>query len=200
MTVAVPPRQSEHPVEPLFLERWSPRAFTSEEIPQAELNSIFEAARWAPSSFNSQPWRFLYARRGTPAFDTFLSLLVPFNQQWAQNAAVLVFVVSARSFVRPGTSEPVPARSHSFDTGAAWANLALQATKLGWRAHGMGGFDVEKARTELKVPEDYEVEIAVALGRRGDKSLLPESFYKGETPSGRRPLAETVFEGAFPTA
>lgn len=198
MTIAVAPRQNEHPVEPLFLERWSPRAFTGEELPATELKSIFEAARWAPSSFNSQPWRFLYARRGTPDFATFLGLLNPFNQQWAQHAAVLIIAVSARTFVRPGTSDVIVARSHSFDTGAAWANLALQATKLGWHAHGIGGFDVEKTRTDLKVPDDYEVEIAIALGRRGDKSLLPESFHKGETPSGRRPLAETVFEGAFP--
>lgn len=200
MTIAVAPRQNEHPVEPLFLERWSPRAFTGEELPPAELKSIFEAARWAPSSFNSQPWRFLYARRGTPEFATFLGLLNPFNQQWAQHAAVLIIAVSARTFVRPGTSDVIVARTHSFDTGAAWASLALQATRLGWHAHGIGGFDVEKARTELKVPDDYEVEIAIALGRRGDKSLLPESFHKGETPSGRRPLNETVFEGAFPAA
>jgi nitroreductase len=199
MTVAVTPRQAEHPVDPLFIDRWSPRAFTGEEIPPAELNSLFEAARWAPSSFNSQPWRFLYARRGTPQFDTFLGLLNPYNQQWAKNAAALIIAVSAKSFVRPGTTEVLAARSHSFDTGAAWANLALQATKLGWHAHGIGGFEVDKARTELKVPDDYAVEAAIAIGRRGDKSILPESFHKGETPNGRRPIAETAFEGAFPT-
>ena len=197
MTVAVAPRQSEHPVEPLFLERWSPRAFTGEEIPQAELNSIFEAARWAPSSFNSQPWRFLYARRGTPAFDTFLSLLVPFNQQWAQNAAVLVFVVSARSFVRPGTSEPVPARSHSFDAGAAWANLALQATKLGWHAHGMGGIDRAKLMDALGIPDGFRVEAAAAIGKIAPKDILPEDLMKREVPSTRKPVAEFVSEGRF---
>lgn len=198
MTIAVPPRQAEHPVDALFLERWSPRAFTGEEIPPAELNSLFEAARWAPSSYNSQPWRFLYARRGTPAFDTFLDLLNPYNQSWAKNAAVLVIAVSARTFVRPGTTEVVVARSHSFDTGAAWANLALQASRLGWHAHGIGGFDVEKTRTALKVPDDFEVEAAIAIGRRGDKSILPESFHKGEAPNGRRPVAQTAFEGSFP--
>lgn len=198
MTIAVNPRQSEHPVEPIFLERWSPRAFTGEEIPQAELNSIFEAARWAPSSYNSQPWRFLYARRGTAHFDTFLGLLNPFNQQWAKNASVIIIAVSARSFVRPGTTEVLQSRTHSFDTGAAWGNLALQASKLGWHAHGIGGFDVEKTRTELKVPDEYEVEIAIALGRRGEKTVLPENFHGGETPNGRRPLKETAFEGAFP--
>lgn len=200
MTIAVNPRQAEHPVEPFFLERWSPRAFTGEEIAPAELNSLFEAARWAPSSYNSQPWRFLYARRGTPQFETFLGLLNPFNQQWAKQAAVLIIVVSAKSFVRPGSTEVIAARSHSFDAGAAWANLALQASRLGWHAHGIGGFDPERTRTELNVPDDYAVEIAIAVGRRGDKSLLPENFHAGETPNGRRPLAETAFEGAFPAA
>lgn len=200
MTIAVNPRQSEHPVEPIFLERWSPRAFTGEEIPQAELDSIFEAARWAPSSYNSQPWRFLYAKRGTAHFDTFLGLLNPFNQQWAKNASVIIIAVSARSFVRPGTTEVLQSRTHSFDTGAAWANLALQASKLGWHAHGIGGFDVEKTRTELKVPDDYEVEIAIALGRRGEKTILPENFHGGETPNDRRPLKDSAFEGAFPQA
>lgn len=200
MTIAVLPRQAEHPVEPIFLDRWSPRAFTGEEIAQAELNSLFEAARWAPSSYNSQPWRFLYARRGTAAFETFLGLLNPFNQQWAKNAAVLIIALSAESFVRPGSAEVIASRSHSFDTGAAWANLALQAGKLGWHAHGIGGFDPEKARTELKVPDGYTVEIAIAVGRQGDKTLLPESFHGGETPSSRRPIGETAFEGAFPAA
>ncbi|MFH3481463.1 nitroreductase family protein [Xanthobacter variabilis] len=200
MTIAVTPRQAEHPIEPLFLDRWSPRAFTGEEIPQGELNAVFEAARWAPSSFNSQPWRFLYARRGTPEFETFLGLLIPYNQQWAKNAAVLIIALSARTFVRPGTTEAQPARNHSFDTGAAWGSLALQATKLGWHAHGIGGFDVEKTRSELKVPDDYEIEAAIAIGRHGDKSILPESFHKGESPNGRRPITETAFEGAFPKA
>lgn len=198
MTVAVTPRQSEHKVEPIFVERWSPRAFTGEDISQQELNSLFEAARWAPSSYNSQPWRFLYARRGTPAFDTFLDLLIPYNQQWAKNAAALIVVLSARTFVRPGTTEVLAAPNHSFDAGAAWANLALQASALGWHAHGIGGFDAQKARTALHVPDDYDVEIAVAVGRRGDKSLLPDHFHAGETPNGRRPVSETAFEGAFP--
>ncbi len=200
MTIAVPPRQPDHPVEPLFVERWSPRAFTGEEISEAELATIFEAARWAPSSYNSQPWRFLYARRGTPLFDTFFGLLSAYNQQWAANATVLIVAVSARTFLKPGTSEVLVSRSHSFDTGAAWANLALQATRLGWHAHGIGGFDAEQARAVLGVPVDHDVEAAIAIGRRGDKALLPESFHKGESPNGRRPLSETVFEGGFPAA
>lgn len=200
MTIAVNPRQAEHPVDPIFVERWSPRAFTGEEISQADLDSLFEAARWAPSSYNSQPWRFLYARRGTPVFETFLGLLNPYNQQWAKNAAVIIIALSARTFVRPGTTEVLVSRSHGFDTGAAWANLALQASKLGWHAHGIGGFDVERSRTELKVPDDFEVQAAIAVGRRGDKSILPESFHGGETPNGRRPVKETAFEGAFPAA
>ncbi|MFG1283027.1 nitroreductase family protein [Xanthobacter autotrophicus] len=198
MTIAVNPRQAEHPVDPIFIERWSPRAFTGEEISRADLDTLFEAARWAPSSYNSQPWRFLYALRGTEAFVKFLGLLSTYNQQWAKNAAALIVAVSARTFVRPGTSEVLVSRSHAFDTGAAWANLGLQATRLGWHAHGIGGFDVERARVELKVPDDFEVQAVIAIGRRGDKSILPENFHGGETPNGRRPVKETAFEGAFP--
>ncbi|WP_207484306.1 nitroreductase family protein [Arenibaculum pallidiluteum] len=191
-------RRADHPVDPIFLERWSPRAFTGEEIPRGELDTIFEAARWAPSAYNAQPWRFLYARRNTEAFATFLDLLIEYNQRWAKNAAVLIVAVSAKTFVRPGRGEVVSVRTHSFDTGAAWANLALQATRLGWHAHGMSGFDAERARSVLNVPDDHHVDAAIAIGRHGDKSILPESYHAGEAPSGRRPIGETFFEGGFP--
>jgi len=193
-------RIPDHPIESLFLDRWSPRAFTSEEISDADLNSIFEAARWAPSTYNSQPWRFLFARRTSPSWGQFLGLLNEWNQGWAKNAAVIIVAVSKKTFSRPGSDEVQSSRSHSFDTGAAWANLALQATKLGWHAHGIGGFDADRARTELNIPEDYHVEAAITIGRRGDKSILPASFHGGEVPSGRIPVGEFTFEGGFPAA
>ena len=191
------PRQPEHPVEQLILDRWSPRAFTGEEMPVAALMSLLEAARWAPSSYNSQPWRFLYARRGTAHWDKFLGLLIPFNQSWAKDAAVLIILVSNSTMLPPGAEKPVPSHSHSMDAGAAWENLALQATKDGWHAHGMVGFDIDRAFAELNVPAGYRVEQAIAIGRKGDKSLLPEGLQAREAPSGRLTVAEIAFEGGF---
>jgi nitroreductase len=189
-------RVADYPIEPFFLERWSPRAFTGEAMPDADLKTIFEAARWAPSSFNAQPWRFIYARRDTPAFATFEGLLSEFNRSWAKNAAVLAVIVSKKT-ITVGQNEPRASRSHSFDAGAAWAYFALQASLLGYGTHGMGGFDHARAAVELNVPDDYRVEIAVALGRSGDRSLLPESVAARETPNGRNPQKDFVFEGKF---
>ncbi len=191
-------RTADHPIDKLFLERWSPRAFTGEAIPEAELATIFEAARWAPSSYNSQPWRFLYARRDTPAWEHFLSLLIEFNRSWSKEAAALVILVSKQTMLVGG--KEVPSYSHSFDAGAAWQSLALQATLLGWAVHGMVGFDKERAATELNVPADYRVEAAIAIGRKGDPSLLPEGVRAREVPSPRNPLSSLVFEGGFPPA
>jgi nitroreductase len=191
-------RTADHPIAPLFLERWSPRAFNGEAIPDQVLLTLLEAARWAPSSYNSQPWRFLYSKRGSHSWLKFLALLSARNQSWAKNAAALLIVVSKQTFVPPGQQQPVVSRTHSFDTGAAWANLALQASLAGWHTHAMAGFDVDRARTTLNVPDDYRVEAAVAIGRLGDKSSLPEAFRALENPNGRRPLSESVLEGGFP--
>jgi nitroreductase len=190
-------RTADHEIEPLILQRWSPRAFTGEPIPETELARIFEAARWAPSSSNAQPWRFLYAHRDTPRWPVFLGLLSQTNQVWAQHAAVLIVAVSKTTLRRAGRNEDVPSHSHSFDCGAAWANLALQSIAMGWHAHGMGGFDMPRATTELNVPADYRVEAAIAIGRRGDKSLLPEALQAREAPNGREPISFFAFEGGF---
>ena len=146
-------RTSDHEIDPIFLERWSPRAFTGEAMPEAELMRIFEAARWAPSSYNSQPWRFVYARRDTPHWEPMLSLLNEFNQSWAKNAAVLIVAASNSLMLPPGAEKPVPSHSHSFDAGSAWGYLALEATRLGWYAHGMVGFDMQRAFAELDFPK-----------------------------------------------
>ena len=189
-------RTADHPIDPLFLERWSPRAFSGEAIPVAELMTIFEAARWAPSSYNSQPWRFIYARRDTPAWSVLLGLLNPFNQSWAKDGAALAVLVSSETMTPPGGTT-MPAYSHSLDAGAAWGSLALQATRMGWHAHGMVGFDIPRAAVELAVPEGFRVEMALVIGRIGDKSTLPEGLQAREMPSPRMPLAETLFEGKF---
>lgn len=197
MTAAT--RIPEHAIEPLFYERWSPRAFTAEAVPEKVLLGLIEAARWAPSSMNLQPWRFVYARRGTPAFERFLSTLAPGNQLWAARAAALVAVVSHELSIAPagGGDAPARSRSHAFDAGAAWAHLALQAHLWGWGTHAMGGFDPVAARDVLRVPEGWRVEVFVAIGRPGDPATLPDWARAREKPSGRKPLAEILREGTF---
>ena len=196
MTEALP-RASNYAIDPMFIERWSPRAFTGEPIAETELLTLIEAARWAPSSYNSQPWRFLYARCGTPAFAKFLDLLVPFNQSWAKTASALIFVVSNSMMRTAGSDQDVPSRTHSFDAGAAWMSLALQAFRSGWHTHGMAGFDADRAFAELNVPEGYRVEAAIAVGRRADKSILPEGLQAREAPNDRQPLSAIAIEGGF---
>jgi nitroreductase len=184
-------------VVPLIVERSSPRAYDASEMPQADLDVILEAAGLAPSAHNYQPWRFLYAHRADEAlFAKFLSPLVEFNQMWASKASVLVFVISDENMTNNETSNPN--HSHSFDAGAAWALLALQATALGYRAHGMTGVDFEKAREVLDVPAGFRIEAAVAIGRQAPAEVLPERMRGGEAPSGRKPVSELAFEGTFP--
>lgn len=189
-------RQSTYSINPLILHRWSPRAMSGESIADEELMALFEAARWAPSSYNSQPWRFIYAKRGTEHWDRFYQLLVEFNQQWTKHAAVLVVVLSKRTFEHNAKYS----ETHRFDTGAAWENLALEASSRGLIAHGMQGFDYEKARKELAVPDDYDIEAMIAVGKLGKKEDLPEEMQKMETPSDRKPLSEIIMEGRFKNA
>ncbi|MGE0009472.1 MAG: nitroreductase family protein [Candidatus Babeliales bacterium] len=185
-------RQCAYPIESLLLHRWSPRAFSGELLSDQELMQLFEAARWAPSSSNNQPWRFVYAKRGTPAWDTFFNLLVDFNKKWSHNAAVLMVILS-----KDVTDSQRPNRTHSFDTGAAWQNLALQAASMGLIAHGMGGFDYAKAKEVLNIPDGYTVEAMVALGKPGAIENLPEEMRARETPSTRKPVETFAYEGQF---
>jgi nitroreductase len=190
-------RTPNHPVDPIFLERWSPRAFTGESIPEAELLTIFEAARWAPSSNNSQPWRFVYALRDTPDWDVFFDLLSEGNKGWAKNAAALIIVASKITMQIPGKDLPVESYSHSFDTGAAWGYLALQASISGWAAHGMIGFDLPRAAQALGIPAGYRVEAAIAIGRKADPVTLPEAQRSREVPNGRTPIETLIKVGKF---
>lgn len=187
-------RQADHPIDPLFLDRWSPRAMSGEAISDEELMTLLEAARWAPSSGNGQPWRMLYAKRDTPHWEPFFSLLAEGNQVWVVRAAVLIAFVSERT-----DDKGRPRRTHSFDTGAAWENLALQGARMGLVIHAMAGLDYEKAHVVFRLPERFAVEAMVAVGRPGDISLLSENLQEREKPNSRRPLSETVFEGAFPS-
>jgi nitroreductase len=186
-------RRPDHPVDPLFVHRWSPRAMSGEPIADHQLFTLLEAARWAPSSYNEQPWRFVYGKRGTPHFATLLGTLVEANQAWAKQAAVLFILASKRTFSRNGKPNAV----HTFDAGAAWENLALQAAAMGLVAHGMAGFDAAKARAALAVPEDFELHAAVAVGKPGRIEDLPADYRADEQPSLRKPIAEWAFEGRF---
>lgn len=192
-------RTADHPVHPLFIDRWSPRSFDSSALSQADLHTIFEAARWAPSSSNIQPWRFLYAHRGDAAWSRFVSLLVPANQIWATSASVLVMILSDR-FYASRSGDLKESQSHSFDAGAAWMAMALQARLLGYDSHAMLGVDFDRARAELRVPERFKFNAAVAIGRRAEAANLPDSLRERETPSGRNPVSSFAFGGGFPNA
>ncbi len=187
-------RQPEADVDEIFVRRWSPRAMSGEAISEPELRTLFEAARWAPSCFNGQPWRFVYARRETQPWRAFFELLAEGNQRWAHRAAVLVIVVSRLTFEHDGS----PCSTHGYDAGAAWGYLALQASLSGLVAHGMRGFDHERARAMLDAPDEYAVQAMVAIGRPGRVEDLPERLQAREVPSGRKPLAELAFEARLP--
>ena len=156
-------RPLEHGVAPLFVDRWSPRAMSGEPVTHTELLRLFEAARWAPSAGNLQPWRFLYARRDTPEWALFFDVLNPGNQTWCVNAAALVLFISKTMNVESGR----PIKTHSYDTGAAWQNLALQGTISGLVVHGMQGFNYDRAREALQVPAEFALEAMAAVGRPG---------------------------------
>lgn len=186
-------RKAEYPIEPFLLDRWSPRAMSGEEVSMEELMRLFEAARWAPSSFNAQQWRALYARRGTQHWSTFFNLLVEGNKTWAGNAAALVLFISRTAFEYNNE----PSVSHSYDTGAAWLSFALQGFQQGLVVHGMEGFDYERARNELKIPAEFQIEAMAAVGRPGSKDILPEKLQAKESPNNRRKVNESICEGPF---
>lgn len=186
------PRTSDYPIDKQFLDRWSPRAFSDRQVTEEQILTVLEAARWAPSASNLQPWRFVYGLRGEPEFDTLLSLLVPFNQGWAKNAGALIFITSVTSF--DGSRSNL---TQSFDAGSAFMSLALQAHAMGLVTHGMAGIEFAKVPAALDLPENLKVEAAVAIGYPGDVSTLPDALQMREIRSERQPLSEMVFRGRF---
>ncbi|MDE3045647.1 MAG: nitroreductase family protein [Verrucomicrobiota bacterium] len=186
-------RKSDHPINPLILNRWSPRAMTGDALPEEVILSLFEAARWAPSSYNAQPWRFIYAKRNTAAFQTMIDLMVDFNKLWAPKAGLLGVIIARKTFQHNNN----PSRTHAFDTGAAWENLALEGNSRGLVVHGMEGFDYEKAKSALQIPPEYEVLAMFAVGKRAPKESLPPELREKEVPSPRKKLEEFVMEGHF---
>ena len=196
MNAQLPPaRVADHPVDPQFVERHSPRAFSDATITEADLMTLLEAARWAPSASNHQPWRFAWGLRGDEGFARILGTLVPFNHAWAEKAAALVVIASKTTVIAKGQEQPNP--WHAFDAGAAWMSLALQAHRKGLFAHAMGGFDKVQAAAVLNLPADHELHVVVAIGQQGPAESLPESYRPREVPSARLPLAETAGHGTF---
>jgi nitroreductase len=198
--IIVNTRVSRHPILPLILERWSSRAYDRvTPVDREELAVLFEAARWAPSSFNIQPWRFVFALRGDAGWNAMLDLLIPFNQGWAGAAGALICICSEVD-VASKTGERQPSYSHSFDAGAAWALLALQASSVGLSTHAMTGFDVERAKSVLQLPANVRPEAMIAVGREGSRADLPEGLRERDVPSDRRQLETFVYQHTFGTA
>ena len=186
-------RKADHPIETLFLKRWSPRSFSDQPLTDAEMNSLFEAARWAPSTYNEQEWRYLYARQGDAHWNTFLNILLPANQVWCKRAGALVVVISKKTFTKTGKPNPV----HTFDSGLATMNLMLQAAVMKIIAHGMAGFGRDKARHDLSIPDDYDPEAMIAIGHPGDPDTLPPELREREVVSGRKKIDEFARAGPF---
>jgi nitroreductase len=186
-------RTADYPIESIFFRRWSPRAMSGEPLTEAEILTLFEAARWAPSTNNEQEWRFLYARRDTPQWPMLFDLLAEGNRAWCKNAALLCVIVAHKVLSRNSQPNPV----HVFDAGLAFENLALQGTAMGLVVHGMAGFDFQKARTVLAVPDDYAVCAMFAAGRPGDPAQLSPELRQREVPSPRKPAREFIREGQF---
>jgi nitroreductase len=177
-------------VTDLIRRRWSPRAFADKDISSEDLTKLFEAARWAASSFNEQPWRFFVGRRGDTTYKKIYDSLVEFNQSWAKTAPVLILSIAKKTFSHNGTPN-----SHGlYDTGAATATLSLQATELGMHTHSMAGFDHEKARRLFAVPADYDMGAVTAVGYFGDPEQLSGQMKERElAPRERKPLSQFVF-------
>jgi nitroreductase len=189
------PAPSDFPVHELIRERWSPRAFADKPVLQDVLRSIFEAARWAPSSFNEQPWAYIVATRDDKEdFEKMLSVLVDFNVQWAKSAPVLALAVAKLAFA----NNNAPNRNAQYDTGAATALLSVEATARGLAVHQMAGFDAEKARQVFGIPKGREAIAALAIGYPGDPASLPGPLKDREmAPRTRKPIAEFVMAGQW---
>ncbi len=180
------PRIPASEVDSMFTDRWSPRSFLPDQIPAHHLESLFEAARWAPSCFNEQPWTFYYAS-SPKSKSTFLTALFEKNRLWAEKAPLIMFLVASKQFSTTGK----PNRHASFDCGSAWLSLAIQARKLGYYAHGMAGFSQKRVFEILSLDaEENEVMAAIVVGRLGDPNTLPSDLKQMETPNQRKTFSE----------
>jgi nitroreductase len=185
---------TDYPIDPALASRWSPRAFADRAVEEHNISSLFEAARWAPSANNLQPWAFIYASRGTEDFDRLRGCLKESNALWAGKAAILALAVVSPT--KPDGSVNPYAR---YDLGQAVAHLTFQAIVLGLHVHQMAGFDPERARTQMNIPDEHEAVAAIAIGYLGDASDLPASLQEKERAARtRRPARTFVFLGQWP--
>lgn len=175
---------------PAILSRWSPRAYSDKPVSGEDLKRVFEAARWAASSSNEQPWRFLVGTKGSETYEKIGAALVPFNQQWALKAPVLILGIAKKKFAK--NDSPNGYAAH--DLGQATAYLVLEATALGLQAHQMAGFDQAKAREAFGISEDYLLGSVTALGYQGDPASLTNENHRTseEAKRNRKPLEEFV--------
>lgn len=186
-------RQLDYDIDSVYAERWSSRSFTNEDVSEDVLYSLFEAARWAPSAGNAQPWRFIIARTEADR-QKFLSFINEGNVIWCDKAPVLVAVISQVKWKEDGRDDNP---THAFDTGTAWGYLSLEATRKGLVAHAMGGFDHLKAKKTLSIPDGYVIHAIVAIGYRGEKKNLTPQLQEREKPSTRKKIEEFISEGTF---
>lgn len=186
-------REVEFEIDPIFIGRWSPRAMSGEKIESKKLMKIFEAARWAPSCYNNQSWRFVYVEKDSERWDDFFEKLSDFNQEWAKNASALVVIISKTTFDHNNEYS----KTHSFDVGAAWENMALQGSEMDLVVHGMAGFDYDKMEEMLGLSKGYEIEAMAAVGKHGKEEQLPEEMREKETPSDRKEISEIVNKEDF---
>lgn len=186
---------TDHPIHELIRNRWSPRAFSDKSVEPGVLASLFEAARWAASSFNDQPWAYLVATKDdSENFKKMVAVLMEFNANWAKNAPVLAISVARRNFSHDGSPNPVAMH----DVGAANAQLTAEATSRGLLVHQMAGFSRDKARQTFGIPEIWDPVSAIAIGYPGDPDTLAEDFRKRElAPRTRKPLREFVMTGSW---
>ncbi len=180
-------RQSALPIQAQFLDRFSPRAFSGKKLTPADIETMVEAARWAPSAANKQPWHFAYAINGDANWDAFSTIPNEGNRRWCLNAGALLVLLSDRT----------ASGKHSFDAGCAWGYVALQANAMGLNAHAMAGIEADAARQVLQLGEQWQVECVIAVGERGDKATLPADLAEREAPSPRKPLADILSAGAL---
>ena len=189
-------RTADHPVSDLFLARRSPRAMSDATVTEAQVLTLLEAGRWAPSASNMQPWRFVYALRDEAGFDAINAALVPFNQTWASKAAALIVIASKTTGIDK-TGQEVAVPSAAYDAGQAAFSIALEAHLKGLISHQMLGYDADALAKAIALPADHQLNAVMAVGTLGDAASLPDYMQPGENPSPRRPLAETAKRGSF---
>lgn len=183
-----------HPINELLQQRWSPRAFSGKQVEKEKLQSILEAARWAPSAYNEQPWRFIVGIKGDGTWDRICETLVEWNRQWACKAPVLILNIGKKTHEYNGKNNV----TFKYDTGQAVAMMVTEAVNQGLFSHQMSGFDAEKAAELFDIPDDYQAISVTAVGYYGNAEDLPEDMYKSEMEERKRKsLKELVFSGKF---